>query len=43
VVQRQRTGPELTVFVGGSSFQVDPGGENAMVDLTNAAWDAVSA
>jgi hypothetical protein len=41
VTNCQRSGSGLTVFTGGSSFE-GPDGLQAMVDLTNAAFDAVS-
>jgi hypothetical protein len=41
VVRCQRSGSGVTVLVGGNGFK-GPDGEQAMVDLTNAAFDAVS-
>jgi hypothetical protein len=41
VVGCQRSGPRLTVFVGGAGF-TGPGGLSAMVGLANAAYAAAS-
>ncbi len=41
VVGCQRSGPRLTVFVGGGGF-TGPGGMSAMVGLANAAWASTS-
>jgi hypothetical protein len=40
-VNCQRSGSGVTVFTGGSSFS-GPAQVQALVDLTNAAWSAVS-
>jgi hypothetical protein len=41
VLNCQRSGSALTVFVGGSSFQ-GPAGLQKMAGLTNAAWTAIA-